>query len=86
MGMTLPMARDLGKFGIRIITVAPGVFATPMGEAIPEKIVTGLKNSTALGRLGHPKEFADAMLGIITCSYLTGEILRLDGGIRLPNF
>lgn len=62
--MTLPMARDLGKFGIRVVTIAPGVFETPMGASIQPKIVEGLKRSTALDRLGKPVEFAQAVLGI----------------------
>jgi NAD(P)-dependent dehydrogenase (short-subunit alcohol dehydrogenase family) len=51
-GMTLPMARDLGKYGIRVMTIAPGVFATPMGDHIPQKAADVLKSSTPLGRLG----------------------------------
>lgn len=82
----MPMARDLGKFGIRVVTIAPGIFATPMGSNIPPKIVAGLERSTALGRLGSTDEFAEFVTGACTNSYLTGVILRLDGGAKLPNF
>lgn len=50
--MTMPMARDLGRFGIRVVTIAPGIFSTPMGASIPPKVLAGLERSTALGRLG----------------------------------
>lgn len=52
--MTLPMARDLGKFGIRVMTIAPGVFQTPMAAGMNDKTVEGLKKMTALGRNGRP--------------------------------
>lgn len=84
--MTLPMARDLGKFGIRVVTLAPGIFATPMGDNIPPKIVAGLERSTALGRLGKPEELAEFVVSVSTNSYLTGVTLRIDGGVKLPNF
>ena len=85
-GMTLPMARDLGKFGIRVVTIAPGVIQTPMGDKITPKVLEGLKKATALERIGFPEEFASAVVGVCTTSYFTGTVLRLDGGIRLPNF
>lgn len=53
-GMTLPMARDLGKYGIRVMTVAPGIFMTPMGDHIPPKTLNELKSATPLGRPGKP--------------------------------
>jgi NAD(P)-dependent dehydrogenase (short-subunit alcohol dehydrogenase family) len=58
LGMTLPLARDLGKYGIRVATIAPGVFETPMGGALPEKFRKPLESSSALNRLGVPSEFA----------------------------
>ncbi|CAD8116591.1 unnamed protein product [Paramecium sonneborni] len=85
-GMTLPMARDLGKYGIRVMTLAPGVFQTPMGHNLSEKVLAPLRKSAALDRFGQPSEFAESVIGICQCSYLTGEVIRLDGGSRLPNF
>eukprot|EP01017_Pseudomicrothorax_dubius_P006860 TRINITY_DN1203_c0_g2_i1.p1 TRINITY_DN1203_c0_g2~~TRINITY_DN1203_c0_g2_i1.p1 ORF type:complete len:266 (-),score=78.32 TRINITY_DN1203_c0_g2_i1:138-935(-) len=84
-GMTLPMARDLGTHGIRVVTVAPGIFFTPMAKEISPKIADFLKKSTALGRLGDPREFAQAVISAVENSYLTGTVLRLDGGVRLPH-
>ena len=62
--MTLPMARDLGKFGIRVMTIAPGIFQTPMGDHIPSKAADVLKSSTPLNRLGKAPEFAHLCLAI----------------------
>ncbi|KRX06002.1 hypothetical protein PPERSA_01080 [Pseudocohnilembus persalinus] len=84
-GMTLPMARDLGVFGIRVVTIAPGLFMTPMGSSLPEKAKVALEKSTALGRLGIPEEFAQMAVSIAQNSYLTGVTIRIDGGIRFPN-
>lgn len=84
MGMTLPMARDLGKWGIRVMTIAPGVFATPMGDHIPPKTGDVLKASTPLGRFGVAKEFAMTVGAICENGFATGTIWRVDGGIRLP--
>ena len=83
-GMTLPMARDLGKFKIRVMTLAPGIFKTPMGDGINEKYLQIMNNNTPLGRLGNPSEFALACEAIIKNPYATGDTWRLDGGIRLP--
>ncbi len=83
-GMTLPMARDLGKYKIRVMTIAPGVFETPMGSGINKKFLEIMLQNTPLGRLGNPSEFAIAVEGIIKNPYATGDIWRLDGGIRLP--
>jgi len=82
-GMTLPLARDLGKLGIRVITVAPGVFLTPMGDQIDKRFVEQYAKETPLGRLGDPSEFADICVGVTTNSYLTGTVVRVDGGMRL---
>lgn len=84
-GMTLPLARDLGKFGVRVCTIAPGIFQTPMGAGMSDKIVDALSRASALGRVGNPVEFADAILGLATNSFVTGNVFRLDGGIRLPH-
>lgn len=82
-GMTLPMARDLGKFGIRVCTIAPGIFITPMGKSLNPKVIKSLEDQTALGRLGNPKEFGDAVCALARNTYVTGETFRLDGGVRL---
>lgn len=82
--MTLPMARDLGKYKIRVMAIAPGVFETPMGAGISPKYLEGIVNSTPMGRTGKPAEFAQCVEGIVRSSFATGDIWRLDGGIRLP--
>lgn len=84
LGMTLPMARDLGKYKIRVMTIAPGIFKTPMGSNVQEKIVQMLVKTTPLGRLGDPREFALAVRSIIENPYASGTTWRLDAGIRLP--
>jgi NAD(P)-dependent dehydrogenase (short-subunit alcohol dehydrogenase family) len=84
-GMTLPMARDLGKYGIRVVTIAPGVFITPMGKGLNPKIQKSLEDQTTVGRLGVPREFGDAIVSLSRNSYVTGTTLRLDGGIRLSH-
>lgn len=83
-GMTLPMARDLGKYKIRVMTIAPGIFETPMGSGISKKFLETMLQNTPLGRLGNSTEFALAVEGIIKNPYATGDTWRLDGGIRLP--
>lgn len=83
-GMTLPMARDLGKFGIRVMTIAPGIFQTPMGDHVPAKVGDVLKSNTPLGRMGKPIEFAQLTAAICENSFATGTVWRVDGGIRLP--
>jgi len=84
--MTLPLARDLGKFGIRVITLAPGVFITPMGKDLNPSVGEIIKKTTAIDRLGDPKELANCVTGLCMNSYITGEVIRIDGGVRLPNF
>ena len=84
-GMTLPLARDLGKFGIRVITLAPGIIATPMGKEINEKVAEMIKKTTPLDRLGDPKEIGHCVVSLCMNSYITGEVIRIDGGIRLPH-
>ena len=83
-GMTMPMARDLGKYKIRVMTLAPGIFMTPMGSGISKKYLETMIANTPIGRLGESPEFAKACEGIITNPYATGDVWRLDGGIRLP--
>lgn len=83
--MTLPIARDLAKRGIRVMTIAPGVFETPLLSSAPDEIKDPLIAITQFPkRLGNPDEFADEVAHIVNCSYLNGEIIRLDAGIRMP--
>ena len=83
-GMVLPLARDLGKYKIRVMGVAPGVFHTPMGDGLQKKAVEHMITQIPAGRLGNSDEFAKISKAIIENPYATGTIWRLDGGIRLP--
>ena len=82
-GMTKVWSRELGKFGIRVNAVAPGFTATEMITAMPEKVLDGMKSRTPLGRLGEPRDIANAYLFLASdeASFITGETLRVDGGI-----
>ena len=83
-GMTLPMARELAHFGIRVMTVAPGVFWTPMVDGMPESVQQSLAATIPFpSRLGQPEEFADLVAYILGNTYLNGETIRLDGATRL---
>jgi len=83
-GMTLPIARELGRIGVRVMTIAPGIFLTPMMDALPEKIQESLSAQVPYPqRLGRPEEFADLVAYIYKNAYLNGEVIRLDGGIRM---
>ncbi|NKB33571.1 MAG: SDR family NAD(P)-dependent oxidoreductase [Pseudomonadales bacterium] len=83
--MTLPIARDLAKRGIRIMTIAPGVFETPLLASAPDEVKEPLIAITQFPkRLGSPDEFAVEVAHIVNCSYLNGEVIRLDAGIRMP--
>ena len=83
-GMTLPMARDLAQYGIRVCTIAPGLFATPLMHTLPEPVQASLAASIPFpSRLGHPSEFADLACHIVTNGHLNGEVIRLDGALRL---
>lgn len=83
-GMMLPLARELTRHGIRVMTVAPGVFATPMMQSLPEKARTELEASVPYPkRLGHPEEYANLVAHIIENAYLNAEVIRLDGAIRM---
>jgi len=85
MGMTLPVAREMGQFGIRVISIAPGVFETPMMQKAPEKIREGLlSNAIFPKRFGQPKEFAKLVAHIIDNPMLNGDTLPLDGAMRMP--
>jgi 3-oxoacyl-[acyl-carrier protein] reductase len=82
-GMTKVWARELGRSNIRVNAVAPGFTATEMVKAMPEKILDGMKARTPLGRLGEPADIANAFLFLASeeASFITGEVLRVDGGI-----
>lgn len=83
--MTLPIARDLAKRGIRINTIAPGIFETPLMAGAPAEVREPLIEITQFPkRLGNPPEFADMAANIVRSTYLNGEVIRLDAGIRMP--
>lgn len=83
-GMTLPMARDLARNAIRVLTVAPGLFDTPMLAGLPEVARQSLGRQVPNPpRLGEPEEFAHMAQFIVEASYLNGEVLRLDGAMRM---
>jgi NAD(P)-dependent dehydrogenase (short-subunit alcohol dehydrogenase family) len=83
-GMTLPMARDLAQHGIRVCTVAPGLFATPLMKELPEAVQQSLAASIPFpSRLGKPEEFAELAAHIVTNGHLNGEVIRLDGALRM---
>ncbi len=83
-GMTLPMARDLSGLGIRVVTVAPGLFDTPLLKALPKESIDALNQSVPFPRrLGRPEEFAQLVEHILRNPYINGETIRLDGAIRM---
>jgi NAD(P)-dependent dehydrogenase (short-subunit alcohol dehydrogenase family) len=83
-GMTLPMARDLSRSGIRVMTIAPGIFETPMLMGMPEEVRTALGQMVPFPqRLGRPAEYASLAKTIIENTMLNGETIRLDGAIRM---
>ncbi|UUZ63942.1 SDR family NAD(P)-dependent oxidoreductase [Polaromonas sp. P1(28)-13] len=83
-GMTLPMARDLAQHGIRVCTIAPGLFATPLMKTLPEPVQQSLAASIPFpSRLGKPEEFAQLASHIVTNMHLNGEVIRLDGALRM---
>lgn len=83
--MTLPAARELSRFGIRVLTIAPGIMDTPMAAGLPDKVVEGLgKLAPFPNRLGAPHEFAALAKHMIENRLMNGEVVRLDGAIRLP--
>lgn len=82
--MTLPMARDLAQHGIRVCTVAPGLFATPLMKQLPEAVQASLAASIPFPqRLGKPEEFAQLACHIVSNGHLNGEVIRLDGALRM---
>ena len=83
-GMTLPIARDLARSGIRVMTIAPGIFETPMLAGLPEKARLSLGEQVPFpSRLGRPEEYAALAQHIIENEMLNGEVIRLDGAIRM---
>jgi len=82
-GMTKVWARELGRSGIRVNAVAPGFTATEILSAMPEKVLDGMKARTPLGRLGNPRDIANAYLFLASdeAAFITGETLRVDGGL-----
>ena len=83
-GMTLPMARDLAQHGIRVCTIAPGLFATPLMRTLPEPVQASLAASIPFPqRLGKPEEFAALAAHIVSNTHLNGEVIRLDGALRM---
>ena len=83
-GMTLPIARDLARMGIRNMAIAPGVFATPMVQSMPQEVQDALAQSIPFpSRLGLPADYAKLVQQIITNEMLNGEVIRLDGALRM---
>jgi len=83
-GMTLPIARELARSRIRVMTIAPGIMATPMLLAFPQEVQDSLNQSVPFpARMGKPEEFAQLVGHIIENDYLNGEVIRLDGAIRM---
>jgi NAD(P)-dependent dehydrogenase (short-subunit alcohol dehydrogenase family) len=84
-GMTLPLARDLSKLGIRVMTIAPGLFDTPLLSSLPAEVKQVLGASVPHpSRLGNPAEYAALARHIIENAMLNGEVIRLDGALRMP--
>jgi NAD(P)-dependent dehydrogenase (short-subunit alcohol dehydrogenase family) len=82
--LTMPAARELAQFGIRVLAIAPGIFATPMLQALPQEVQASLAASVPFPKiLGRPEQFADLVLHCIRNTYLNGEVIRLDGALRM---
>jgi NAD(P)-dependent dehydrogenase (short-subunit alcohol dehydrogenase family) len=83
-GMTLPMARDLSNMGIRVCTIAPGLFKTPLLASLPQEVQDSLGAQVPFpSRLGDPSEYARMARHIVENAMLNGEVIRLDGAIRM---
>ena len=83
-GMTLPMARELARFGIRVMTIAPGIFWTPLVDGMPPQVQESLSASIPFpSRMGQPVEYASTVAFILGNRYINGETIRLDGAVRL---
>jgi NAD(P)-dependent dehydrogenase (short-subunit alcohol dehydrogenase family) len=82
--LTMPAARELAQFGIRVNAIAPGIFGTPMLRALPEDVQQSLAASVPFPKLlGRPEQYADLVLHIVENRYLNGEVIRLDGALRM---
>jgi NAD(P)-dependent dehydrogenase (short-subunit alcohol dehydrogenase family) len=82
--LTMPAARELAQFGIRVNAIAPGIFATPMLQAMPDDVQRSLAASVPFPKLlGRPEQYADLVLHIVENRYLNGEVIRLDGALRM---
>ena len=83
-GMTLPLARDLASIGIRVCAIAPGIFGTPMMRGLPQEVQNSLAAEVPNpARLGNPEEYARLAATIVSNGYLNGEVIRLDGALRM---
>ena len=84
-GLTLPVARDLAQFGIRVMSVAPGIFWTPMMDSLSAEVQASLgKQAPFPNRMGRPEEYAQLVLAIVANPMLNGATIRLDGAVRMP--
>ncbi|EAR92433.1 enoyl-(acyl carrier) reductase (macronuclear) [Tetrahymena thermophila SB210] len=86
LAMTLPMARDLGKYGIRVVCISPGYFNTKMGKSTPKQLYDFMARMNCLGRNGEPQEFSQAVQGVMECQFLTGTHFYLDSCYASPHF
>lgn len=83
-GMTLPLAREFARIGVRVLTIAPGIFMTPMMAGLPEDIQAALAAMIPFpSRLGRPEEYAATVEFLVSTPMMNGEVIRLDGGIRM---
>ena len=84
-GMTLPAARDLAQYGIRVLTIAPGILDTPLMAGITEEFRVSLAANVPFPkRFGRPEEYANLVLSMVSQDYLNGQVIRLDGALRMP--
>ena len=84
LGLTLPVARDLASYGIRVVSIMPGLFGTPMFDGLPDEVRTSLGSTIPFpSRLGRPDEYAALVRAIVENDMLNGESIRLDGGLRM---
>jgi NAD(P)-dependent dehydrogenase (short-subunit alcohol dehydrogenase family) len=84
-GMTLPAARELARAGVRVMTIAPGLFHTPMVDGLPPDVHASLATGIPFpSRLGRPSEYAELVEHIVRNRFLNGEVIRLDGALRMP--
>ena len=82
--LTLPAARELARYGVRVVAIAPGLFATPMLQGLPQNIQESLAASVPFpARLGRPEEYAALVLHLCRNAMINGEVIRLDGALRM---